>query len=108
MDDYIESRLRSFDADVFALGSSFATLRTSLGSASLATNASGGIEWQARYKPFGETRWTSGTLTTNRKFNGTFGEEASLGGTFGDFCEAPPNEVSGATRDRIRRGSGGS
>jgi hypothetical protein len=42
------------------------------------------------------------------KFNGTFGEESAAGGTFGDFCEAPPNEVSGATRDRIRRGSGGS
>jgi hypothetical protein len=74
-----------------------------LGSASVSTTASGGIEWQARYKPFGETRWTSGTLTTNRKpalseangFNG-MKEEASLGGTFGDFCEAPPNEVSGA------------
>jgi RHS repeat-associated protein len=49
----------------------------------LATNASGGIEWQARYKPFGETRWTSGTLTTNRKFNG-MKEEASLGGIY-DF-----------------------
>jgi hypothetical protein len=69
----------------------------------LATNASGGIEWQARYKPFGETRWTSGTLTTNRKpalseangFNG-MKEESALGGTFGDFCEASPNEVSGA------------
>jgi RHS repeat-associated protein len=54
-----------------------------LGSASLATNTSGGIEWQARYKPFGETRWTSGTLTTNRKFNG-MKEEASLGGIY-DF-----------------------
>jgi hypothetical protein len=54
-----------------------------LGSASLATNASGGIEWQARYKPFGETRWTSGTLTTNRKFNG-MKEEATLGGIY-DF-----------------------
>jgi hypothetical protein len=71
----------------------------------MATNASGGIEWQARYKPFGETRWTHGALTTNRKpalsaangFNG-MKEEASLGGTFG-FCEAPPNEVSGAMRD---------
>jgi hypothetical protein len=57
----------------------------------LATNASGGIEWQARYKPFGETRWTSGTLTTNRKpalsaangFNG-MKEEATLGGIY-DF-----------------------
>jgi hypothetical protein len=54
-----------------------------LGSASLATNASGGIEWQARYKPFGETRWISGTLTTNRRFNG-MKEEASLGGIY-DF-----------------------
>jgi RHS repeat-associated protein len=57
----------------------------------LATNTSGGIEWQARYKPFGETRWTSGTLTTNRKpalseangFNG-MKEEVSLGGIY-DF-----------------------
>jgi hypothetical protein len=54
-----------------------------LGSASLATNSSGGIEWQARYKPFGETRWTSGTLTTNRKFNG-MKEEGALGGIY-DF-----------------------
>jgi RHS repeat-associated protein len=57
----------------------------------MATNTSGGIEWQARYKPFGETRWTSGTLTTNRKpalsaangFNG-MKEEATLGGIY-DF-----------------------
>jgi RHS repeat-associated protein len=57
----------------------------------LATNASGGIEWQARYKPFGETRWISGTLTTNRKpalsaangFNG-MKEESALGGIY-DF-----------------------
>jgi RHS repeat-associated protein len=49
----------------------------------LATNASGGIEWQARYKPFGETRWTSGALTTNRRFNG-MKEESALGGIY-DF-----------------------
>jgi hypothetical protein len=57
-----------------------------LGSASLATNASGGIEWQARYAPFGETRWISSALTTNRKpalsaangFNG-MKEESALG-----------------------------
>jgi hypothetical protein len=62
-----------------------------LGSASLATNTSGGIEWQARYTPFAETRWTSGALTTNRKpalsaangFNG-MKEEATLGGIY-DF-----------------------
>jgi hypothetical protein len=47
------------------------------------TTASGGIEWQARYKPFGETRWTSGALTTNRKFNG-MKEESALGGIY-DF-----------------------
>jgi hypothetical protein len=52
---------------------------------------SGGIEWQARYAPFGETRWTSGALTTNRKpalsaangFNG-MKEESALGGIY-DF-----------------------
>jgi hypothetical protein len=69
-------------------------------------NASGGIEWQARYKPFGETRWTSGALTTNRKFNG-MKEESALGGIY-DFCEAPPNEVSGAMLASMIPRSGGS
>jgi hypothetical protein len=73
------------------------------------TNTSGGIvaNSEQRYTPFGETRWTSGTLTTNRRFNG-MKEESALGGTFGDFCEASPNEVSGAMRGCMIPRSGGS
>jgi RHS repeat-associated protein len=54
-----------------------------LGSASLATNASGQVVSNVRYKPFGEVRWQSGMMPTNRKFGGKI-EESALGGIY-DF-----------------------
>jgi RHS repeat-associated protein len=54
-----------------------------LGSASLATNGSGQVVSNLRYYPYGEVRWQSGTLPTNRKFGGKI-EEGALGGIY-DF-----------------------
>jgi len=41
-----------------------------LGSASLTTNITGAVVSEMRYYPFGETRWVSGTLPTDRLFTG--------------------------------------
>jgi RHS repeat-associated protein len=41
-----------------------------LGSASLATNSSGGMISEMRYYPYGATRWTYGTMPTDRRFTG--------------------------------------
>jgi RHS repeat-associated protein len=41
-----------------------------LGSTSLTTDASGGIVAQARYLPYGQERWITGTLTTDFGFTG--------------------------------------
>ncbi|MBN1934150.1 MAG: hypothetical protein JW934_05780 [Anaerolineae bacterium] len=41
-----------------------------LGSASLTTNAGGGIHAQQRYAPYGEVRWSSGTLPTDLQYTG--------------------------------------
>ncbi len=41
-----------------------------LGSASLTTNSSGGIYAQQRYFPYGEVRWSSGSLPTDRQYTG--------------------------------------
>lgn len=46
------------------------TLRTSLGSASVVTDASGAILGEQRYYPYGETRWTYGTIYTDKLFTG--------------------------------------
>jgi hypothetical protein len=62
---------------------------------------------EQRYTPFGSSRLSASGLPTNRRFNG-MKEESALGGTFGDFCEASPNEVSGATRECMIPRSGGS
>jgi hypothetical protein len=53
-----------------------------LGSASLATSVTGTLVSQLRYTPYGETRWSSGTLPTDRRFTGQR-EEAALG-----LCDA--------------------
>ncbi len=50
-----------------------------LGSASLTTNASGAKVAEVRYKPFGETRYASGSLSTDRKFTGQRSEAAMPG-----------------------------
>jgi RHS repeat-associated protein len=52
-----------------------------LGSASLLTNAAGGVVSQARYKPFGETRSELSAAFTDRKFTGQR-EESVLGGLY--------------------------
>jgi hypothetical protein len=41
-----------------------------LGSASLTTNITGAVVSEQRYYPFGETRWVSGTMPTNRYSTG--------------------------------------
>jgi len=41
-----------------------------LGSASLATRVTGTLVSQRRYLPYGETRWSSGTLPTDRRYTG--------------------------------------
>lgn len=55
-----------------------------LGSASLTTNTSGAIVAQVRYKPWGETRYATGSLLTDRKWTGQRSEEATLGSLY-DF-----------------------
>ncbi len=49
-----------------------------LGSASLTTNASRAVVGEMRYFPYGETRWTTGTVGTDRRYTGQR-EEAGLG-----------------------------
>ncbi|GAP62737.1 hypothetical protein ARMA_1160 [Ardenticatena maritima] len=39
-----------------------------MGSASLVVSATGQVVAQQRYLPFGEVRWRSGTLPTDRRF----------------------------------------
>lgn len=55
-----------------------------LGSTAVVANQSGGIVAQQLYKPWGESRWASGTLPTDRKFTGQRSEEANLGSLY-DF-----------------------
>ena len=55
-----------------------ATLRTSLGSASVVTNSSGVTVGEQRYYPYGETRLTTGTIYTDKLFTGQR-EMAGLG-----------------------------
>jgi RHS repeat-associated protein len=50
-----------------------------LGSASLTTDASGGKFAELRYKPWGEVRWSSGAMPTDRRFTGMT-THAGLGG----------------------------
>ncbi|MBI5934480.1 MAG: hypothetical protein HY867_12295 [Chloroflexi bacterium] len=52
-----------------------------LGSSSVTTNASGAKTASALYKAFGETRFTSGTLSTDYKFTGQR-EDSALGGVY--------------------------
>ena len=44
-----------------------------LGSASLTTDAGGGRVAELRYKPWGEVRWSSGAMPTDRQFVGMTG-----------------------------------
>ncbi|MCL6511722.1 MAG: DUF6443 domain-containing protein [Anaerolineae bacterium] len=49
-----------------------------LGSTSLMTNNSGGAVAEARYTPYGSTRWSTGSWPTDRRFTGQR-EEAGVG-----------------------------
>jgi RHS repeat-associated protein len=51
-------------------GTLYFMLRDHLGSTSMVTDASGNIVGQQRYYPFGETRYTSGTMYTDKLFTG--------------------------------------
>ena len=48
-----------------------------LGSASLTTDADGNVTAEMRYYPYGETRWSTGTMATDRRYTGQR-EEAGL------------------------------
>jgi RHS repeat-associated protein len=50
-----------------------------LGSASLTTSGSGQIVSQQRYKPYGQTRWISGTIPTDWRFTDQRSDEAGIG-----------------------------
>ena len=51
-------------------GTLYYVLKDHLGSASVVTDASGNVVGEQRYYPFGETRWTSGTMLTDKLFTG--------------------------------------
>ena len=53
-------------------------LRAGLGSTSLATDASGAKVNRVLYYPYGETRWTEGTLPTDYQFTGQRAEGFGL------------------------------
>ena len=55
------------------------------GSASLTTNTSGVKVSETRYYPFGEVRWSSGTLPTDRTFTGQRSESQSAVGSLMDY-----------------------
>ena len=57
------------------------SLRASLGSASLTTDAGGNRVGELRYTPYGETRYTWGSTPTDRRFTGQL-EESGLGSLY--------------------------
>jgi RHS repeat-associated protein len=57
-----------------------------LGSASLTTNITGAVVSEQRYYPFGETRYVSGTMPTDRLFTGQRSESTGLVGSLADFA----------------------
>jgi len=63
-------------------GTLYYLLTDHLGSTAVATNQSGGVVAQQLYKPWGESRWSSGTLPTDRKLTGQRSEEATLGSLY--------------------------
>jgi RHS repeat-associated protein len=66
-----------------------------LGSASLTTNITGTVVSEQRYYPFGETRWVSGTMTTDRLFTGQKSENISLVGSLMDFAAREYSPILG-------------
>ena len=53
-----------------------------LGSTTVITDQSGNVVSQQLYKPYGEPRWSTGTLPTDRRFTGQRSEEAGLGSLY--------------------------
>ena len=67
----------------YAMGNGvFFLLGDHLGSTSLSTDSAGGNPTELRYKPWGETRFSSGTTQTTFRFTGQR-QEAALGGADG-------------------------
>jgi RHS repeat-associated protein len=61
-------------------GSTLSYLLTDhLGSTSLTTNASGGVVSELRYKAWGETRYTSGTMPTKYTYTGQYSNLSDFG-----------------------------
>jgi RHS repeat-associated protein len=50
-----------------------------LNSTSITTNSTGGLVSELRYKPWGETRFTSGTTSTKYQYTGQFSYESDFG-----------------------------
>jgi RHS repeat-associated protein len=50
-----------------------------LNSTSITTNSTGGLVSELRYKPWGETRYTSGTTSTKYQYTGQFSYESDFG-----------------------------
>jgi len=50
-----------------------------LGSTSLTTNSSGGLVSELRYKPWGETRYSSGTTATKYQYTGQYSNMSDFG-----------------------------
>jgi hypothetical protein len=57
-----------------------ATLRTGLGTTSLVLNADGSFHSEARHYPYGQERWSSGSLPTDYRFTGQ--RDTGLGGLY--------------------------
>ena len=50
-----------------------------LGSTSITTNSSGGLVSELRYKPWGETRYASGTTATKYQYTGQYSNMSDFG-----------------------------
>ncbi len=50
-----------------------------LNSTSITTNSAGGLVSELRYKPWGETRYSSGTTSTKYQFNGQYSHASDFG-----------------------------
>ncbi len=60
----------------------YSLLTDQLGSTSVVTHQSGAEKARQLYRSFGESRWSSGTLLTDRQFTGQRSEEAGLGSLY--------------------------
>ena len=79
-----------------------------LGSSSLATNASGAVVAETRYKPYGEIRWSSGAMPTDFGDTGQRLEKAGYVGSLMDYKARAYSPVLGrfVSADTIVPGAG--